>query len=139
MFFQHIFQQCFFLDRFCLFWAFFNNPRFLKIHHFFRQTSNKSSSQTLDTIDIIDEIDIIDIIDIIGTIDTIKTIDTIDTIKVDRFDALIDFALLPRRKQRRIAIREETIIIIKRLSIHNSPLRLIGFFRQAFHKRRHQQ
>lgn len=45
-------------------------------------------------IDIIDEIDIIDTI---GTIDTIKAI---DSIKVDRFDALIDFALLPRRKQR---------------------------------------
>ena len=44
--------------------------------------------QTLDTIDIIDEIDII------------ETIKTIGTIKVDRFDALIDFALLPRRKQR---------------------------------------
>ena len=42
-------------------------------------------------------IDIIDEIDIIDTIDTIKTI---DSIKVDRFDALIDFALLPRRKQR---------------------------------------
>ena len=61
--------------------------------HFFRKTSNKSSSQTLDTIYIIDEIDIID---------TIKTIDSIKTIyyRWDRFDALIDFALLPRRKQR---------------------------------------
>ena len=61
---------------------------------FFHLTSNYFSPQTLDTIDIIDTI---------GTIDTIKTIGTIktiDSIKVDRFDALIDFALLPRRKQR---------------------------------------
>ena len=39
----------------------------------------------------------LDTIDTIGTIGTIKAI---DSIKVDRFDALIDFALLPRRKQR---------------------------------------
>lgn len=67
------------------FWGIFQQSEiFENKPHFFAKPLT-IPPQTLDTID---------------TIGTIGTIKTIDSIKVDRFDALIDFALLPRRKQR---------------------------------------